>query len=207
MAAAAAAARRALPTPSTTMLFVCDVQERFRPLVWRFPAVVKSARALAAGARALGVPLLTTEQNPARLGGTVAELAPLLAGGTLVAKTRFSMLVPEAEAALAAAAPAHVVLCGIEAHVCVAQTAAALLARDIVVHVVVDGISSQRAGDRAVALSALAAAGARLTTTEAILFALLGDAAHPAFKDVQKIVMAHAREVAETPDDRLDTLV
>ena len=96
---------------------------------------------------------------------------------------------------------AHVILCGIEAHVCVQQTALELLQRDVQVHIVVDGVSSQRRGDRAVALANLVAAGAAVTTTEAIIFQLLNTASHPKFKDVQKIVMEHNRHVAEGSEE------
>jgi nicotinamidase-related amidase len=147
---------------------------------------------------------IATEQNPSRLGGTVAELrSQLPASVPVLGKTKFSMLTAEVDAALAAGgAPVeHAVLCGIESHVCVAQTALELLQRRVQVHVVVDGVSSQRRGDRAVALASLAAAGAALTTTEAIIFQLLGDAAHPSFKEVQKGVIEHLRVLREGPEE------
>ena len=185
-----------------TVLLVCDVQERFRALVHRFPAVVRSARALLAGAAALDVPVLVTEQNPARLGATVAELD--VSRARTFAKTRFSMLTPEVAAALPAGAT-HALLVGIEAHVCVAQTARDLLARGLAVSVVADGVSSQRAGDRALTLAALARDGARLTTTEAALFDLLEDAAHPRFKDVQRAAIEFAR--AYDANEALDAMM
>jgi nicotinamidase-related amidase len=202
----------ARPTPANTVLLLCDIQEKFRPLIWKFPAVVASAQALTRACASLGVRAVTTEQNPARLGGTVAELRALLpATAPVFGKTKFSMLTAEVDAALAGGgggggsgggAPVeHVVLCGIESHVCVFQTAMELLQRRVQVHVVVDGVSSQRRGDRAVALSSLAAAGAALTTTEAIIFQLLGDAAHPSFKEVQKGVMEHLKAVQEGVED------
>jgi nicotinamidase-related amidase len=204
---AAARASLALPTPATTVLLLCDIQEKFRPLIWKFPAVVASAQALTRACASLGVRCVTTEQNPARLGGTVAELrAQLPAGAPVFGKTKFSMLTAEVDAALAGgegggARVEHAVLCGIESHVCVYQTAMELLQRRVQVHVVVDGVSSQRRGDRAVALASLSAAGAALTTTEAVIFQLLGDAAHPGFKEVQKGVMEHLRAVREGPED------
>lgn len=194
------------PDPRNTALLVCDIQEKFRPLVWRFPTVVKSARALIEGCRALRISCIATEQNPARLGATVSELQPLIDPALTFGKTTFSMLTPEVALKMFPRVE-HVILCGIEAHVCIKQTARDLLTRDVVVHLVVDGVSSQRPGDRAVALSALQAMGVRLTTTEAILFELLGDAKHAAFKDVQKVVIAHAKEIAETPGEMLDVLV
>ena len=158
-------------------------------------------------ATALSIPVITTEQNPTRLGSTVAELC---LPSPAIPKTRFSMLTNEVLRTLSDET-CHVVLCGIEAHVCIAQTAHDLLREGFKVHIVVDGVSSQRRGDRAIALSALASAGAQLTSTEAVAFALLGDAAHPSFKEVQRLVMTHSRETLEADNTagavRLDTLV
>ena len=193
--------------PKATALFVCDIQARFAPLIHGFPAVVRSARTLIGCATALSIPVITTEQNPTRLGSTVAELC---LPSPAIPKTRFSMLTNEVLRTLSDET-CHVVLCGIEAHVCIAQTAHDLLREGFKVHIVVDGVSSQRRGDRAIALSALASAGAQLTSTEAVAFALLGDAAHPSFKEVQRLVMTHSRETLEADNTagavRLDTLV
>jgi nicotinamidase-related amidase len=103
------------------------------------------------------------------MGATVAELAEALpVGATTVAKTRFSMLVPEVAAALEALpAVRSVLVVGIEAHVCVLQTALDLMAKGYDVHVLVDGVSSQRLADRAVALHRLSAAGAFMATSGA----------------------------------------
>jgi hypothetical protein len=188
-----------LPTAATSHLLVCDVQERFRALVWRFPSVLAGARTLCRVAGLLGLPTTVTEQNPARLGATAGEVtAALGAGAAVLPKMSFSMLTPEVQARLGGSGgggggqrPEHVILCGIEAHVCVQQTALALLQQGVQVHLVVDAVSSQRAGDRAVALANLLAAGAAVTTTEAIVFQLLADASHPRFKEVQRVVMEH----------------
>lgn len=192
-----------LPSASNTCLLVCDVQERFRPLIWRFPALVNGARTLCRAAAALGLPTALTEQNPARLGATVPEVrAACAADANVLPKMLFSMVTPEMrDGPLRMASPdgggalvQHAILCGIEAHVCVQQTALDLLRLGVQVHLVVDAISSQRQGDRAVALANLTAAGAALTTTEAIVFQLLADASHPRFKEVQRIVMEHNAE-------------
>ena len=186
-----------------TVLLVCVIQERFRPLIFRFPAVVRSARALLSGAAALGVNVITTEQNPAKLGATIAELAPLISS-PIIPKMTFSMI-----PVLPKTMPfSHAIICGIETHVCIAQTVADLLARGIKVSVVVDGVSSQRQGDRAVALASFAASGVTLTTTEAALFWLLEDASHPKFKEVQRIAVNYSSEYhVNGQDTALDMLV
>jgi len=176
-------------TADTTYLFICDVQERFRRAIPHFPSVVHAASYLFDAAALLSIPTLITEQYPKALGHTVEELPLPAAGATVVEKTAFSMLVPPTLDALAAApARRSVVLLGIEAHICIAQTAAGLLRRGYAVHVVVDGVASQRDADRGVALARLRDAGAVVTTAEAVLFELLGDKGHPQFKAASAIV-------------------
>ncbi|OSX70615.1 hypothetical protein BU14_0711s0012 [Porphyra umbilicalis] len=177
-------------TADTTYLFICDVQERFRRAIPHFPSVVFAASYLFDAAALLSIPTLITEQYPKALGHTVEELPLPAPGATVVEKTAFSMLAPPPTLAALAAAPARrsVVLVGIEAHICIAQTAAGLLRRGYAVHVVVDGVASQRDADRGVALARLRDAGAVVTTAEAVLFELLGDKGHPQFKAASGIV-------------------
>ena len=181
-------------------------QERFRDLIVGFPSVVSTAKTLAATAAALSIPLVVTEQYPKVFKPTVHELGPWLRseqnpnGAPVFAKLKFSMMVPEVRAHVASVREHGVtdyILFGIEAHVCVQHTALDLLREGANVHIVVDGVSSQRRGDRAVALRLLQSSGAILTTTESIIFSLLGSAEHPAFKAVQPIVIAHNKGRSE----------
>jgi isochorismate hydrolase len=95
------------------------------------------------------------------------------------------MLSDEVKATLA---DGPVVLFGIEAHVCVEQTALDLLEHGTSVHVVADATSSRTWADREIALSRMAASGAIITTHEAVLFELLGDATHPNFREISKLI-------------------
>lgn len=116
-------------------------------------------------------------------------------------KTLFSMMTPEAKAFITAEQPkvdfsstsesGTFILFGIEAHVCVQQTALDLLAGDHSVILPIDGVSSQRPGDRETALRLLAMSGATLTTTESLLLALAGDAKAPGFKPLANLVKEH----------------
>jgi nicotinamidase-related amidase len=191
-------------SPSSTALLVCDVQERFRPLICGFPAVADAARRLVKGCGALGVPVLATEQYPEKLGATVPEVE-LPSTAPVIAKTRFSMMVPEVRQWLANGGRSSgnatttattttttgpirsVMIVGIEAHVCVLQTALDLLADGVDVHLITDGVSSQRGTDRAAGLARAAQSGAFLTSAESALFELAGDAKHPAFKQISAI--------------------
>ena len=117
----------------------------------------------------------------------------------MVSKTQFSMCVPEVLDMFSRhSAISQVLLCGIEAHVCVLQTALDLLDKGYEVHVVVDGVSSQRPADRAVGLSRMAQSGAFLTTSEMVLFQLLKDATHPDFKEISALVK-EARPAEQLP--------
>lgn len=177
-------------SPQSSVLLVCDVQERFRAVIHQFPSVVRASGFLVDGCLALQVPVVATEQNPRALGATVAELGQPF---PRLPKMLFSMLTPELEAAVDPGRQ-DFILCGIEAHVCVLQTALDLLARGKTVHVVVDAVSSSRALDRAVALGRLQAAGALLTSAESVLFQLLGSAQHPAFRQVSALAKEYGKQ-------------
>lgn len=86
------------------------------------------------------------------------------------------------------------VLFGLEAHVCVQQTTLDLLAQGFDVHIVVDGVSSQLASDRSVALARLQQAGAFLTTSESVLMELIRGKEHEHFKPISNLLRARAKE-------------
>lgn len=170
-------------------MLVCDVQERFRTAIHAFPAVVDTTARLVKGCAALGVPVLVTEQYPKALGPTVPEVASVLPPDTPppIAKTDFSMWPAIAPRLDVAGERRHLILVGIEAHVCVLQTALDALAAGADVHLVVDGVSSQRPGDRATGIARALAAGAHAATSEMVLFQMAGGAGHPAFKAISAL--------------------
>lgn len=110
-------------------------------------------------------------------------------------KKMFSMLTDELKAQMQCEPERKtVVLFGIEAHVCVQQTALDLLEQGYAVHILVDGVSSQKAHDRAVALRRMEKAGAFLTTAESLVFMLMQTASHPQFKTISFLIKEHAGE-------------
>lgn len=162
------------------------MQERFRSLP-QFTRVVAAAARLLQVCRELGVPALVTEQRPGVLGPTVPELGAQ--DLPKHPKTCFSMVVPAVAAELGARPHlTSALLCGIETHACILQTALDLLERGLDVHVVVDAVSSRSPMDRLVALGRLQQSGAFLTTSESLLLLLLRDAAHPCFRQVLKLI-------------------
>ncbi|CAH7406106.1 isochorismatase domain-containing protein 2A [Phodopus roborovskii] len=184
MAAARASLGRILPESS--ILFLCDMQEKFRPSIAYFPQIVSVAARMLKVARLLDVPVLLTEQYPQGLGPTVPELGAQ--GIKPVSKTCFSM-VPTLQKELDKRPQLRsVLLCGIETQVCILNTVLDLLERGLQVHVVVDACSSRSQVDRLVALARMRQSGAFLSTSEALILQLVRDAAHPQFKEIQKII-------------------
>lgn len=177
-------------SPATTLVAFVDLQARLLAAVPESDRVLARAVRLARAARLLDVRCLLTEQYPKGLGPTPPDLAALLPPAC--EKTAFSCLGCGAVAAVfdePSSRPDAVVLTGFETHVCIAQTALDLIARGITVSIPVDAVAARHGIDHDAALRRLAAAGAILSTTEAILFEWLGDAAHPQFKAVQKLVL------------------
>ncbi len=171
---------------SASLLCVIDVQDRLLPAMADGDRVVSRCGRLAAAARLLDVPAILTEQYPQGLGTTVAPLAALLP--TPVTKMSFSCCGAGGFALALPPGRGAIVLCGLETHVCVLQTALDLLARGYAVFVAVDAVASRHPIDHDTALRRLEAAGAILTTSEAVLFEWCGTADHPRFQDVRKLV-------------------
>ncbi len=168
-----------------TALVVVDVQEAFRPAVGEFDAVARNAAILVQGARILGVPVVVTEQYPRGLGETVPELAEHLDGIPRLEKEAFSAARAEG---FDLGGRDQALVCGIETHVCVAQTVGDLLDDGVDVQVATDAVTSRTAANRRAGLAKMEASGAMLTSTEMALFELLGRAGTPEFKEVQALV-------------------
>jgi nicotinamidase-related amidase len=163
-------------------LVVVDVQEAFR----RYPTFSEVAAACAKllqGARVLGVPRVVSEQYPKGLGHTVPEVA--LEDEVPIEKSVFSAARAEG---FDLGGASQAVVCGIEAHVCVMQTALDLLARGAAVHVPADAVGSRHPLDCERALSRLEREGAIVSTVETVLFELLERAGTPEFKVVQELI-------------------
>nr|XP_054756807.1 isochorismatase domain-containing protein 2-like [Lytechinus pictus] len=173
-------------------LFLCDMQEKFRPTIKFFPEIVEVSSRLFRAARILDIPVIVTEQYPKGLGPTVKELGINRDEVDIYPKTRFTMVLPEVEEKLKKNETKSVVLCGIETQVCVQQTTLDLLAKGYEVHVIADACSSRSLVDRMYAIERLRNCGAFITTSEAIILEMVKDAAHPNFKEIQKLIATSA---------------
>src|SRR5919202_6026401 len=171
-------------------LAVIDVQESFRPHIEDFSLLASRVALVVRASRLLGVPVVITEQYPKGLGRTAAEVrAALPEDFEPVEKTAFSSCgAQQFVSRLEEAGARQILLCGIEAHVCVNQTAHDLLARGFRVHVLADCVSSRTPQNRQVGLDKMLRSGALPSSTELALFELMRDARHEQFKAIQKLI-------------------
>ncbi len=168
-------------------LLVVDLQGKLLERIDGRDAMLANVLLIVRAAGLLGVPVVATEQYPAGLGPTFPAVADLVPDR--FAKTTFhAAATPGVLAFLDARRVRQVTLVGIEAHVCVAQTALELLANGYKVQVLADASSSRHAVDREVAFRRLEAAGAVVSTAEAALFEWAGTADRPEFKALSALV-------------------
>jgi nicotinamidase-related amidase len=173
-----------------TALVVVDVQEGFRKAIPDFDRVTKATATLIEGAEAIGIPVVITEQYPKGLGETVPEVAEHLPAGTRpLEKVVFSAA--EAEG-FDLEGRDQALVCGVETHVCVNQTALDLLADGVDVQVAEDAVGSRTGENKQVGLNKMERAGAEITSVETALFELLGRAGTDEFKRVQKLILDYA---------------
>ncbi|MCA1808207.1 MAG: hydrolase [Kiritimatiellia bacterium] len=172
-----------------TVLLVVDVQGKLADLMQGRDAMLANLGKCIRGAQVLDIPILWAEQNPERMGPTVPEIAGLLEAYRPISKLSFSCCRhPPLMQALRELQRRQVLLAGIEAHICIYQTAADLLAEGFETHVVVDAVASRKAENHHLALRKLQALGAQLTGTEMALFEMLGVAEGECFKQILRII-------------------
>lgn len=170
-----------------TGLLVVDVQEKLVPAIAGRGRMLWNIRRLIDGATILGLPVAATEQYPKGLGHTVAELAERL--GDVPSKLTFSCTGCKGVVeGLRDQGVSKLLVCGIEAHVCVQQSVLDLLADGWRVYVAADAVGSRFAVDYRTALGRMESSGATLTTTEAALFEWCQVAGTPEFKQISRLV-------------------
>jgi nicotinamidase-related amidase len=176
--------------PRRAALIVVDVQEGFRKAVPDFDRVARATATLIEGAEAIGIPVLVTEQYPKGLGETAPEVAEHLPEGTEpLEKVCFSAADAEG---FDLGGRDQALVCGIETHVCVNQTALDLLGSGVEVQVAEDAVGSRTEENKRVGLHKMEKAGAVMTSVETALFELLGRAGTDEFKRVQKLILEYA---------------
>jgi len=177
------------PAPEHSVLVVVDVQGRLARIVHESDAMIRAQSVLIKACRLMNIPVIWAEQLPDKLGATVEELQEPLSGLSPCAKTSFGCMGDDTiRGRIEASGRKQILLCGIETHVCVWQTAAALRRDDYSVHLIADATSSRSAFNRDIGFRRMERAGVHLSNVEMVLFELMVDAKHEKFRDVTKLL-------------------
>lgn len=169
------------------VLLVVDLQTAFAPAISDFEKIVARAAMMVQACMLLGVPIIATEQVPAKLGATAEPLRTALAETKPLEKSVFSACRAKGFAEQLGKR-SQILLCGIETHICVNQTAHDLLEMGMQAHLLMDAVGSRHAIDREAGLKKMFGAGVIASSVEMALFEMMGDATHPQFRAIQKLV-------------------
>ncbi len=179
-------ARRPLE-PEHCALIVIDIQEKLLPPIFQRDQLVRNSQLLIRSAGILKVPALVTTQYSKGLGATVPDIASLLSGTEPVDKALFSCFGSDAFCSLLKRLPGQrttLLLCGMESHICVTQTALSALREGYLVHVASDAVSSRTEWNWKIGLERMRAAGAVISSTEMIIYEMMRSSSSAAFKEL-----------------------
>ena len=179
-------ARRALEAEQCALVVV-DIQEKLLPPIFQKEQLLRNAKLLIRAAGVLKIPAIMSTQYAKGLGDTVAEIASLLPETEAIDKDQFSCFGSDAFCALLKRLPGKrntLLLCGMESHICVMQTALAALREGYLVHVASDAVSSRTEWNWKAGLERMRAAGAVISSTEMMVYELMRSSSSPAFKQM-----------------------
>lgn len=179
-------ARRPLESDQCALIVV-DIQEKLLPPIFQKDQLVRNSRLLIRAAGVLNIPALMTTQYAKGLGQTVPEIASLLPETEALDKDRFSCFGSDAFCSLLKRLPGNrntLLLCGMESHICVMQTALAGLREGYIVHVASDAVSSRTEWNWKIGLERMRSAGAVISSTEMMIYELMRSSSSPAFKEM-----------------------
>jgi len=179
-------ARRPLEA-SQCALIVIDIQEKLLPPIFQKEQLVKNSQLLIRLAGILKIPVLMSTQYSQGLGNAVPEIASLLPGTEPIDKQMFSCFGSDVFCSLLKRLPGNrntVLLCGMESHICVTQTALGALREGYLVHVASDAVSSRTEWNWKIGLNRMRAAGAVISSTEMMIYELMRSSGSPAFKEL-----------------------
>lgn len=174
-----------LMSADDSSVVLVDLQQKLMPAIDHGEVVLSQCLRLAGIAKALGVPVLGTEQSPDRLGHNATEVREVCS--QTIVKSRFDACADGLVPALSSQRKT-VLVAGCEAHVCMLQTALGLIDAGFQVWVVADGVGSRKGSDRDAALDRLRQNGAQIVTVEMVAFEWLGYSDHPKFREVLKLI-------------------
>ena len=175
--------------PEEALALIVDLQEKLVPTMTDAPQLVKNTKAVLEGLKIAEIPILVTEQYPRGLGQTVSELVSVIPDVKRQEKLEFSCYGNEQiRKIIDASGRKTILLCGIEAHVCVLQTLIDLCAAGYHVVLIEDCIQSRHAHDQKIAVKRAIYEGACITTFESVLFELVQKAGTTQFKQLSALV-------------------
>ena len=172
-----------------SLVLIIDIQEKLVAALNK-QTIVQNSSKVAKAASILEIPVLLTEQYPQGLGSTIQPLKDVLsADSQIVEKTYFNALLEDGMLdKIKSYNKKQIVLMGIETHICVYQTALALIEEGFDVYVVKDACASRNKYEFKMGIEAMKDSGAKISCVEMILFEWLKGAKHPCFKEVQKLI-------------------
>ena len=179
-------ARRSLEADQCALVVV-DIQEKLLPPIFEQERLVRNSQLLIRLAHSLNMPVVATTQYAKGLGNTVPEIASLLPECEMIDKLEFSCFGSEKFCAQLKHLPGNrntVLLCGMESHICVTQTALGALREGYLVHVASDAVSSRTEWNWKIGLERMSAAGAIISSTEMMIYELLRRSSGAAFKEL-----------------------
>lgn len=173
-----------------TAFVIIDVQEAFRDVILGFKSLANRISNAAKGFDLLGVPVIATEQYPKGLGKTAKEIAKSLPkSARIFEKTKFSSCgASEFMGYLKFLGVNQVVICGLETHICVSQTAHDLLNEGFQVHLLIDCVASRTELNKQIGIEKMKLHGAIPANVEMALFELMRDSKHEKFKEIQALI-------------------
>ena len=180
------AAKRPL-NPSHCALVVIDIQQKLLPPIFNKEQLVKNTSLLIRLAKILGMPVLLTTQYSKGLGATVPEIASLLDGTEAIDKLEFSCFGKDTFCSAVKSLPGKrntMLLCGMETHICVMQTALGALDQGYLVHVASDAVGSRAEWNWKIGLDRMRDAGCVISSTEMMMYELLRQSGTAAFKEL-----------------------
>jgi len=173
----------------TTGLILIDVQGKLAQIVNESEKLALNLEKLIRGCQILSIPIIWAEQNPKGLGATIPQLEKLLIHQKPIEKYSFNAFDSETfQKAVLDSGKTQWLICGIEAHICVYQTAMGLLLQNFEIEIVADCISSRTKEDIQIALQKLQNKGAGLTTIEMCLYELVKDSRREIFKEILTLI-------------------
>jgi nicotinamidase-related amidase len=174
---------------TAAVLVIIDIQGNLAQTMFDKENLFANAVKLIRGFKVFNLPIIVTEQTPQKLGHTIPQITAELDGIKPIAKETFSCWADvHFREKLESLSRGHIVLLGIESHVCVYQTVLDLISNGYNVHLVANAVSSRTKDNRDIGLNAMKSAGAQIASTEMVLFELLRTAADPKAKEIFKIV-------------------